>query len=63
MIVSNINTTPYRRPHQVNDQQVSRFLPQPLQLDICRKTAKTVPLKPSEYIDKIAFYNYAEQLI
>jgi len=43
------------RPHQVNDQQMSRSIPQPLQLDISRKSAKTVPLKLSEYLDKIHF--------
>jgi len=30
----------YRRPHQINDQQMSRCIPQPLQLKISRKTAK-----------------------
>jgi len=52
-----------RRPHQINDQQMSRSILQPLQLDISRKTAKTVPLKLSKYFDKNTFYNYAEQLI
>jgi len=51
------------RPHQVNDQQMSRPLPQPLQAEISRKTVKTVPLKLSEYLDKNVFYNYEEQLI
>ena len=45
----------YRRPHQVNDQQMSRSLQQPLQLEISRKTAKTVPLKLSKCLDKIHF--------
>jgi len=53
----------YRRPHQINDQQMLRSIPQPLQLDISRKTAKTVPLKLSKYLYKNMFYNYAEQLI
>ena len=53
----------YRRPHQINDQQMPRSIPQPLQLDISRKTAKTVPLKLSKYFDKNTFYNYAKQLI
>jgi len=53
----------YRRPPQINDQQMSRSIPQPLQLDISRKTAKTVHLKLSKYLDKNTFYNYAEQLI
>jgi len=30
----------YHRPHQINDQQMSRSIPQPLQVDISRKTAK-----------------------
>ena len=51
------------RPHQVNDQQMSRPLPQPLQPDISRKTVKTVPLKLSKYLDEKAFYNYEEQFI
>jgi len=51
------------RPHQVNDQQMSRSLPQPLQAEISRKTVITVPLKLSECLDKNAFYNYEEQLI
>jgi len=42
--------------------QMSRSLPQPLQLDILRKTAKTVHLKLSKYLDK-NIYNYVEQLI
>jgi len=46
-----------RRPRQVNQQQMSRSIPQPLQLDISRKTVKTVPLKHSKYIDKNTFYN------
>jgi len=53
-------------PHQFNDQQMSRPLPQPLQAEISRKTVKTVktvPLELSEYLDKNAFYNYKEQLI
>ena len=53
----------YRRPHQINDQQMSRSIPQPPQLDISRKTAKTVPLKLSKYLYKNTFHNYAEQLI
>jgi len=51
------------RPHQVNDQQMSRSIPQPLSLDISRKTVKTVPLKLSKYLDEKAFYNYEEQFI
>jgi len=47
----------YRRQHQVSDQQMSHSLSQPLQLDIWRKTAKTVPLKHSNYLDKNAFYS------
>jgi len=47
----------YRRPHQINDQQMSQSIPQPLQLDISRKTAKTVPLKLSRYLYKNTFYN------
>jgi len=53
----------YRRPHQINDQQMSRSIPQPLPLKFSRKTAKTVPLKLSKYPYKITFYNHAEQLI
>ena len=53
----------YRHPCQINDQQMSRSIPQPLQLDISRKTAKTVPLKLSKYLYKNTFYNYAEQLV
>jgi len=53
----------YHRPHQVNDQQMSHSVPQRLQQDISRKTAKTVPLKLLKYFDKNTFYNYAEQLI
>jgi len=53
----------YRHPHQINDQQMSQSIPQPLQLKISRKTAKTVLLKLSKYLDKNTFYNYAEQLI
>jgi len=49
--------------HQVNNQQISRPLPQPLQAEISQKTVKTVPLKLSEYLNKNAFYNYGEQLI
>jgi len=45
------------RPHQLNDQQMSGTLLQPLQAEISRKTVKTVPLKLSEYLDKNAFYN------
>jgi len=46
----------YRRPPQINVQQMSRSIPQPLQLDISRKTAKTVPLKLSKYFfTKIRF--------
>ena len=45
----------YRRPHQINDQQMSRSIPQPLPLNISRKTAKTVPLKLSKYLYKIRF--------
>ena len=47
----------YRRPHQINDQQISRSIAQPLQL------ATTVPLKLSKCLYKNKFYNYAEQLI
>ena len=53
----------YRRPHPINDQQMSRSIPQPLPLKFLRKTAKTVPLKVSKYLYKNTFYNYAEQLI
>jgi len=43
-------------PHQVNDQQMPRPLPQTLQAEISRKTVKkTVPLKLSEYLDSNAF--------
>jgi len=42
---------------------MSRSITLPLQLDISRKTAKTVPLKLSKYLYKNTFYNYAEQLI
>ena len=52
------------RPHQVNDQQMPRPLPQTLQAEISRKTVKkTVPLKLSEYLDSNAFFNYEEQPI
>jgi len=47
--------------HQVNDQQMSRSIPQPLQPDISRKTVKTVPLKLSKCLDKNALYNDEEQ--
>jgi len=47
----------------LNDQHMSRSIPQPLQLDISRKTAKTVPLKLSKYLYKNTLYNYTEQLI
>jgi len=53
----------YRCPHQINDQQMSRSIPQPLQLDISRKTAKTVPLKRFKFLYKNTFYNYSEQFI
>ena len=45
----------YCRPHQINDQQMSRSIPQPLPLKFSRKTAKTVPLKLSKYLYKNKF--------
>ena len=55
-------TASYRRPHQIKDQQMSRSIAQPLQLDVSRKTSTTVPLKLSKCLYKNKFYNYAEQL-
>ena len=59
-----------RRSHRVlsppasgNDQQMSRSIAQPLQLDVSRKTSTTVTLKLSKCLYKNKFYNCAEQLI